>query len=597
MKKVSEPKLHEDSPRSPILSAHGGPSFTLHGAGVSGGIAIGYAHLVSTARLEVAHYEIAAKDIEEEVRRFNDAVAEVRGELTGLLASVSASAPAEMAAFLKLHVMILDDAHLSQLPCMAIRTRRCNAEWALMQQMEMLVQQFDEIQDPYLRERKHDIVQVVERVLKAMMGSAHAPKAPTREEIAIVVAHDLSPADMILFKQHHFAGFVTDVGGVTSHSAIVARSLTIPAIVGLHHARDVVREGELLIVDGREGVLIVNPDRQVLAEYQLRSRRLEVERQKLKRLRSTRAITLDGEPVDLQVNIELPQDVEEAREAGATGVGLFRSEFLFLNRDDLPSEDEQFEAYRKVAEAMDGLPVTIRTLDLGADKSINGADRSGPNPALGLRAIRFCLAEPQMFMTQLRAILRASHYGRIRVLIPMLAHAHEIEQTFAVLAHARATLEQLGIPYDRSIAVGGMIEIPAAALSLGVFMRKLDFLSIGTNDLTQYTLAIDRTDDTVAHLYDPLHPAVLHLIANTIRSANKANLPVAVCGEMAGDLAATRLLLGFGLRQFSMHPAQVLAVKEQVLRTSIAQVEPVARRILRTDDPEKCLALLERLNA
>ncbi|MBI2316443.1 MAG: phosphoenolpyruvate--protein phosphotransferase [Betaproteobacteria bacterium] len=582
---------------SAIVAAPAGASFTLHGAGVSGGIAIGYAHLVSTARLEVARYEIAAADVEEEVRRFNNAVAEVRGELAGLAAAMPPSAPAEMSAFLNLHLMILDDAHLSQLPCTAIRTRRCNAEWALMQQMDLLVQQFDEIQDPYLRERKQDVVQVVERLLKAMMGTGHAPKTPASEETAIVVAHDLSPADMILFKQHHFAGFVTDVGGVTSHSAIVARSLTIPAIVGLHHARDLVREGELLIVDGREGVLIVNPDRRVLAEYEMRSRRMEAERRKLKRLRSMRATTLDGAPIDLQVNIELPQDVEEARDAGATGVGLFRSEYLFLNRDDLPGEDEQFEAYRKVAQMMDGLPVTIRTLDLGADKSVNVADRGGPNPALGLRAIRFCLAEPQMFMTQLRAILRASHYGRVRVLIPMLAHAHEIEQTFAILAHTKATLDQLGVPYDREITIGGMIEIPAAALSLGVFMRRLDFLSIGTNDLIQYTLAIDRTDDTVAHLYDPLHPAVLHLIANTIRKANKAKVPVAVCGEMAGDTAATRLLLGFGLRQFSMHPAQVLAIKEQVLRTRITEVEPVARRILRTDDPDRCLALLQKLNA
>ncbi len=576
---------------------HSGASFTLHGAGVSGGIAIGYAHLVSRARLEVPHYEIPAGSIDDEVRRFQDALAEVRGELTGLQAAMPASAPAEMSAFLKLHLMILDDPHLSQLPCMTVRTRRCNAEWALMQQKEMLVQQFDEIQDPYLRERKHDIVQVVERVLKAMMGTAHAPKAPAHEETAIVVAHDLSPADMILFKQHRFAGFATDLGGVTSHSAIVARSLTIPAIVGLHRARDLIREGELLIVDGREGVLIVNPDERALAEYQSRARKLEAERQKLRRLRSTPAVTVDGKPIDLHVNIELPQDVAEARQAGATGVGLFRSEFLFLNRDDLPSEDEQFEAYRKVAEAMDGLPVTIRTLDLGADKSINGADRSGPNPALGLRAIRFCLAEPQMFMTQLRAILRASHYGRIRVLIPMLAHAHEIEQTFTVIEHTRATLEQMDVPYDRSIAVGGMIEIPAAALSLGIFMRKLDFLSIGTNDLIQYTLAIDRTDDAVAHLYDPLHPAVLHLIANTIRRANRANVPVAVCGEMAGDLTATRLLLGFGLRQFSMHPAQVLAIKEQVLRTDVRRAEPLASRILRTDDPQRCRALLEQLNA
>ena len=571
-------------------------SFTLHGAGVSGGIAIGYAHLVSTARLEVAHYDIPTNAIDDEISRFDAAISEVRGELIGLRASVSSSAPAEMSAFLNLHLMILDDAHLSHRPRELIRSRRCNAEWALMQQMEMLVQQFDEIEDPYLRERKNDIVQVVERVLKAMLRTSHAPASPSHEENVIVVAHDLSPADMILFKQHQFAGFVTDLGGVTSHTAIVARSLNIPAIVGLHHARGLIRENELLIVDGREGVLIVNPDRQVLAEFQLRQSQLDIERRKLKSLRSTPATTLDGIPIELHANIELPQDVNAAIESGATGIGLFRSEFLFLNRDDLPGEDEQFEAYRKVAEAMDGQPVTIRTLDLGADKTVNGGARAGPNPALGLRAIRFCLAEPQMFQIQLRAILRASNYGKIRILVPMLAHVHEIDQAMAAVAQAKEQLTDLGVHYDHGVKIGGMIEIPAAAMSLGMFVKKLDFLSIGTNDLTQYTLAIDRSDDTVAHLYDPLHPAVLHLIAQTIQVGEKAGRPVAVCGEMAGELAATRLLLGFGLREFSMHPAQLLEIKQQVLRANAAEARGYARRILRNDDPDRCRQLLARLN-
>jgi phosphotransferase system enzyme I (PtsI) len=367
--------------------------------------------------------------------------------------------------------------------------------------------------------------------------------------------------------------------------------------VGLHHARGMIREGELVIVDGREGVLIVSPGAQVLEEYQRLRSEIEAVRQKLKRLRTARSATMDGIAIELQANIELPQDVKEANEAGATGIGLFRSEFLFLNRDDLPSEDEQFEAYREVADAMHGRPVTIRTLDLGADKSINGADRGGPNPALGLRAIRFCLAEPQMFLTQLRAILRASRYGKIRLLIPMLAHAHEVEQTFAAVRHAKETLDDHKIPYDRRIQIGGMIEVPAAALSLKYFVKKLDFLSIGTNDLIQYTLAIDRTDDTVAHLYDPLHPAVLQLVAHTIRSAKRAKTPIAVCGEMAGDAAITRLLLGFGLREFSMHPAQLLAIKQQVLRTRVREVEEAAARVYRAHDPAKARALLAKLNA
>jgi phosphotransferase system enzyme I (PtsI) len=573
-------------------------SFTLHGAGAGGGIAIGQAHLISNARLEVAHYAIAPEQLELEVMRFSAAVDQVRAELQELRRSVPADAPAELGAFLNLHLMMLDDATLSHVPRALIRSLRCNAEWALAQQMDYLVAQFDKIDDPYLRERKADVMQVVERLLKAMQEQpARAGSAPPREESLIVVAHDLSPADMIVFKQHQYAGFVTDLGGVTSHTAILARSLGIPAIVGVHTARQMVREGEVVIVDGVHGVLIVAPDQLVLEEYQQRQRELESMRQKLKRIRTTPATTRDGTAVDLHANIELPQDIEQVRESGATGVGLFRSEFLFLNRDDLPGEDEQFEAYRHVAQAMHGLPVTIRTLDLGADKTVNGAARGGPNPAMGLRAIRLCLAEPQMFLAQLRAILRASSYGKIRLLIPMLAHAHEIEQALAMIAQAKQFLDEQNLPYDRGIEIGGMIEVPAAALSLGVFVRKLDFLSIGTNDLIQYTLAIDRTDDSVSHLYNPLHPAVLHLIAHTIRTGARMKVPVAVCGEMAGDVTLTRLLLGFGLRQFSMHPANLLAIKQQVLKSDLGDLSRIANSILRADDPEKARLLLDQINA
>ena len=572
-------------------------SFTLHGSGVSAGIAIGYAHLISSARLEVAHYEIEHTAVEAEVHRFDQAVRQVRGELIQLQAGISPGAPPEIGAFLNVHRLILDDAHLTQVPRDLIRARHCNAEWALIQQMEALVAQFDAIEDPYLRERGNDIMQVVERVLKALTGSAHVPEQPSHEENLIVVAHDLSPADMMLFKQHQFAGFVTDLGGVTSHTAIVARSLDIPAIVGLHHARGLIRENELLIVDGRDGVLIVNPNEQVLAEYRQRQAALEAGRQKLKQLRTRQATTLDGVDIELQANIELPQDMDDVRESGATGIGLFRSEFLFLNRGDLPGEEEQFEAYRQVAQGMEGRPVTIRTLDLGADKSIDGAHTAGPNPALGLRAIRYCLAEPLLFQTQLRAILRASHYGKVRLLIPMLAHTHEVEQALAAIAQARVSLDEQGIPYDHDMSIGGMVEIPAAALSLGYFVRKLDFLSIGTNDLIQYTLAIDRTDDSVAHLYDPLHPAVLHLIAHTIRTGQQAGKSVAICGEMAGDASLTRLLLGVGLRQFSMHPVQLPAIKQQVLQTSLEGIRAIADRILQAENPGEIRRLLDQLNA
>ena len=574
-------------------------NFVLHGAAVSAGISIGHAHLVSSARLEAAHYEIPESAIPGEIFRFDAAIARARAELAALEGQIPADAPGEFDAFINLHRMILADSSLSHAPREIIRERRTNAEWALVQQMEKLVEQFEAMEDPYLRERRQDIEQVVERVLKALAGGQAAPQPPASAEAnMIVVAHDLSPADMILFKRHKFGAFVTDVGGVTSHTAIVARSLNIPALVGLHRARHMVRENDLLIVDGLQGVLVVDPDPLVLAEYKLRQSQHALERQKLKRLKATPSATLDGTPIELFANIELPQDMADVKEFGAQGIGLFRTEFLFMNRKDLPPEDEQFEAYREVARAMEGKPVVIRTLDLGADKTASEVDGGEmPNPALGLRAIRYCLAEPQLFLGQLRAILRASRFGRIRILLPMLAHAHEIEQSLAILKQAKQQLDDKKTEYDRSIEVGGMIEVPAAALALPMFMRHLDFLSLGTNDLIQYTLAIDRTDDTVAHLYDPLHPAVLHLIAHTIQAANRGGVPVAVCGEMAGDPALTRLLLGFGLRNFSMQPQQLLAIKERVLRTNLAEAQPIAQRVLRQSDPAKTRELLAKLNA
>ncbi len=580
----------------PLPAEPGCASFTLHGSGITGGIAIGRAHLVSAARFEVARREVPAAQVDEELQRLESAIEQVRGELLGLRTSVPASAPPEMSAFLDLHLMILSDPHIAQVPAQLVRERRWNAEWALTHEMESLVAQFEEIEDPYLRERKNDIVQVVERLLQAMPGVAKEPPRVLEEQDTVVVAHDLSPADIALFRQHRFAGFVTDLGGVNSHTAIVARSLNIPAIVGLHHARSLAREGDLLIIDGREGVLIVNPEERVLAEYQLRRAGLEVERRTLRGLRSTPAATQDGVPVELHANIEFPQDVEDVREAGAAGIGLFRSEFLFLNRRDLPGEDEQFEAYREVVQAMQGLPVTIRSLDLGADKALLGPQSIAPNPALGLRAIRYCMAEPAIFHTQLRAILRASHYGPIRLLIPMIAHAHEVQHTLAAVARAKESLAAEGLRFDAHMRVGGMVEVPGTALALGYFVEKLDFLSIGTNDLTQYTLAIDRADEKVAHLYDPFHPAVLQLIALTIRTAQKAGLPVAVCGEMAGDPAATRLLLGLGLREFSMQSAHVLEIKRRVLGSRFKDSQALAAKILRTHDPQKRSRLFEQLN-
>ena len=473
----------------------------MHGIPVSGGIAIGYAHLVSHARLEVAHYDVPAAQIAGELARFDSALETVRGELGQLRTQLPADAPQEFDAFLNLHLMILSDATLSSTPREIIEAEKCNAEWALKVQTDALLAQFDQIEDNYLQERKADVIQVVERMMKVLLGRpGYVPPASDNERNLILVAHDLSPADVIQFKQHQFASFITDVGGTTSHTAIVARSLAIPSIVALHSARQLIRENELLIVDGTIGMIIVDPDPQALAEYRLRQNQWDLEKQKLKRLRDTRAATLDNVEVELHANIELPGDVEQVLESGGTGIGLFRTEFLFLNRDNLPDEDEQFEAYRNVVREMDGLPVTIRTYDLGADKQINDAVNTSQNPALGLRAIRLSLTEPQMFLAQLRALLRASHYGRLRILIPMLMSAVEINQTLAFIAQARQELEDKFIPFDRNVQVGGMIEIPAAALAIQTFTKRFDFLSIGTNDLIQYTLAIDRANEHVAYL-------------------------------------------------------------------------------------------------
>ncbi len=577
-------------------------SFVIHGLAVSPGIAIGHASLISHAALEVAQYLVKERDVEAELARFDSAVAAVRAELGALRVEAGASlgAPAELSAFVDVHAMILSDPLLAEVPRQLIRERRCNAEWALVQQLEQITAQFDEIEDAYLRERKHDIVQVVERVLKVLLGHQRKAARRVRDGDLIIVAHDLSPADTIQFKQLKIGGFVTDLGGATSHTAIVARSLAIPAVVGLHHARALIQEDELLIIDGTRGVLIVAPDQRVLEEYRLRKTELELERHKLKRLRSSRAVTLDGQEIELSVNIEMPQDIDKVKEVDAAGVGLFRTEFLFMNRDELPGEDEQFEAYRSVVKALPGKPVTIRSLDLGADKTtraMKGAGRIEPNPALGMRAIRYCLAEPHIFLAQLRAILRASLYGRVRLLVPMLAHAHEIEQTLVMLALAKSQLREARIKFDEHIEVGGMIEIPAAALALGPFVKQLDFLSIGTNDLIQYTLAIDRTDEAVAYLYDPLHPAVLRLIALTIATGRRAGVPVAVCGEMAGDPTLTRLLLGMGLNQFSMHPAQLLEIKQQVMKSDCSLLRGRVARLLRQDEPARLLEQLVKINA
>ena len=576
-------------------------SFSIHGIGVSSGIAIGRAHLVSNALLEVVHYQVPKELISDEVLRFKEAIFTVKRDLETVRASLSKNAPAELDAFINTHLMMLADKTLSEAPIHIIESEQCNAEWAIKLQMDETVAQFDAIEDEYLRERKHDVVQVVERVIKVLLGHPSLANnqniAKTQQENAtILVAHDISPADAIQFKQHKFAAFITDVGGVTSHTAILARSLNIPSIVALQRARDLINNNELIIVDGSMGVVIVNPSKEVLAEYQLKQDQWKLEQQKLTRIKSTKAVTMDGTAIELFANIEVPEDVEAVQTSGATGIGLYRTEFLFMNKREMPDEEAQFVAYRQVAEAMNGLPVTIRTLDLGADKQMNPDTVSQcANPALGLRAVRLCLSEPQIFHTQLRAILRASHYGNIKILIPMISTLAELRQTKLLLERAKVSLRKENVPFNEHILLGGMIEVPAAAINADAFAKELDFLSIGTNDLIQYTLAIDRTDDAVAHLYNPLHPSVLKLISMTIKAGAKLGKPVAVCGEMAGDSKLTTLLLGMGLRQLSMHPSNVLSVKQQVLRSQMTKLMSNARKVLNQSDLEKIEPMVGKL--
>ena len=588
-------------------------SFSIHGLAVARGIAIGKAVLVASSRANVAHYFISLEEVLPEIERVRAGRNAVIDEIHRLQRTIShmgpKEAPHELTALMDVHLMLLQDEELILGVKHWIVERLYNAEWALTTQLEVIARQFDEMEDEYLRERKADLEQITEKVLAAMNGQAspmaaqtlRTPRKHSQSDLMlettvdvplILVAHDLSPADMLQFKRSIFAGFVTDVGGRTSHTAIVARSMDIPAVVGARLSSHLIRQDDWVIVDGDAGVVIVDPSAIVLAEYGFRQRQVAMERGRLARLLHTPAVTMDGQKVELLANIEMPDDAAAAIQAGAVGVGLFRSEFLFMGRHGkLPDEEEQYLAYRRALEGMQGLPVTIRTVDIGSDKPLDRAAReeSHLNPALGLRAIRWSLTDPDMFLTQLRAILRAAAHGQVNLLIPMLAHAREIRQTLTLLDQARAQLDKRGVTYG-ALRLGAMIEIPAAALTLKLFLKYFDFLSIGTNDLIQYTLAIDRADESVAHLYDPLHPAVLQLVADTIAQCNAQGKGVSVCGEMAGDVTFTRLLLGLGLRSFSMHPAQILAVKHEVLRADTGKLAAWARAVLEAEDPAAVFA-------
>jgi phosphotransferase system enzyme I (PtsI) len=580
-------------------------TFALHGIAVSKGIAIGKAVLISRAALEVSHYLIEPGKEELETQKLLDAFEQVRLELAQLRQGLPKDAPQEMAAFLDVHGMILADPALTEKPLKLIRTQRLNAAWALTTELNDLLEQFSEIEDAYLKERANDIRQVAERVLKALntqqKDTLNESDLISPSDVgvdAIIVAHDIAPHDMLRFKEHAFTGFVTDLGGKTSHTAIVARSMEIPAVVGVRHASEMIRHGDWLVIDGEHGVVVVSPGEQLLSEYRLLQEKAIQETRKLQELKYSRTTSVDHVAIELLANIELPEDATQAVDLGAVGVGLFRSEFLFMDRKQaLPDEEQQYKEYRRVIELMHGLPVNIRTIDVGADKALGaGSDLSetGTSP-LGLRAIRWSLTEPEIFLTQLRAILRASAHGLARIMIPMLAHVKEIDETLRLIEKAKQQLYQRGQAFNPNIQVGAMIEVPAAALVLPLFINRFDFLSIGTNDLIQYTLAIDRADHAVAHLYDPYHPAILNLLSNIIDQAKRANIPVAVCGEMAGDPSMTKLLLGLGLIDFSMHFSQLLLVKREILGADVGLLKSRIGAVLQAIEPEDQAEALEKL--
>jgi phosphotransferase system enzyme I (PtsI) len=580
-------------------------TFALHGVPVSHGIAIGKAVLISRAALEVSHHLIEVGKEELEAQKLLDAFEQVRLELAQLRQGLPKDAPQEMAAFLDVHGMILADPALAEKPLKLIRAQRLNAAWALTTELNDLLEQFSEIEDAYLKERANDIRQVAERVLKAL--SAQEKDTLNESDLlspsdvgvdAIIVAHDIAPHDMLRFKEHAFTGFVTDLGGKTSHTAIVARSMEIPAVVGVRHASEMIRHGDWLVIDGEHGVVVVAPDEQLLSEYRLLQDKAIAETRKLQELKYSRTTTIDHIAIELLANIELPEDATHAVDLGAIGVGLFRSEFLFMDRKQaLPDEERQYQEYRRVVDLMHGLPVNIRTIDVGADKALGSSSdlsQTGTSP-LGLRAIRWSLTEPEIFLTQLRAILRASAHGQARIMIPMLAHVKEIDETLRLIEKAKQQLYQRGQAFNPNIQVGAMIEIPAAALVLPLFINRFDFLSIGTNDLIQYTLAIDRADHAVAHLYDPFHPAILNLLFSIIDQAKRANIPVAVCGEMAGDPSMTKLLLGMGLTDFSMHFSQLLLVKREILKADVGLLKSRISAVLQAIEPDEQAAALEIL--
>ena len=564
-------------------------TIALHGMGVSRGIAIGKVHVVKRDQLDIREYSIKKHRLDDEIKRFENALTNARQQLRAIREHIPDSTSVDIEAFIDTHLLMLDDVALTKEPMRLIKELSCNAEWALKLQRDALVAVFDEMDDAYLRTRKDDVDYVVNRIQRVLLNQTPLQHEKAGQQLTgyIVMANDLTPADTVLMQHHGIAAFATEFGGPTSHTAILARSLGIPAIVGLQNALRYIKDNEEIILDSTRGIILVDPDRHELSHYQRLQKEEKRYFSKLGKLKNKPAITIDEVPIALHANIELPKDFETVVEVGASGVGLYRTEFLYMNREAPPDEDEHYATYKEVIDVLRGLPLTIRTLDLGADKQVDGGRQSGPvttNPALGLRAIRLCLKEPALFRPQLRAIIRASVHGPVRIMIPMLSNVHEMQQVLQMINDIKTELDELNIPYDHDLQIGGMIEVPAAAVCADIFAKQMDFLSIGTNDLIQYTLAIDRVNDEVNYLYDPLNPAVLRLIHTTIKAGKKENIPVAMCGEMAGDTRYTRLLLGLGLREFSVHPATLLEVKQIIIDSNISELKVLANKTLKASN-------------
>lgn len=572
----------------------------LHGVAVGTGVAIGRAHLVVRGMDDVPHRDLSIEEIPAEIARYEQAIKTTRRQLEQLRTDIPQNAPSELGAFISLHLMLLGDVSLSREPVDIIKEKCINAEWALKLQTDKLAEQFDAIEDNYLRARKQDMLQVVERIFKNLIGLSTevVTEAEDFEEDTILVAHDLSPADTVFFKDSRIAAFVTDAGGPTSHTAILGRSLDIPSVIALGYARELINEDELIIVDGSMGVVIIAPDDVILKEYRRRLREFRSLKRQLNKLKNTAATTLDGINIELLGNIESVNDIKSLNNLGVDGIGLYRSEFFYLNRDALPTEDELYTEYADVLKKLKGKPLTIRTIDLGVDKNPRWFGPSHTmNPALGLTGIRLCLAEPVMFRTQMRAIMRAAVLGPVRMMWPMISSVTEIQQCLTHLNTAKQQLNDRFQKFDEKIQVGAMIEIPSAALTVNSILKLIDFVSVGTNDLIQYTLAADRNDESVSYLYQPGHPAVLKLLLHVIRTAVRLNKPVSICGEMAGDAQYTRLLMAMGLRRFSMNANNILAVKNQIIQSDLLILENEVQKILRNDDPDKALKLLKKFNS